>query len=203
VLDLGTIDLSASAAVATAEATVFPAAAGAKPFSRLDDVLTAALATIEVAANAALAVRATGPKPRNNTRKLIFYVPAAGCNLNGMALNIGFSSVFVFYDRSPDYFSTCGHELGHSLSLRHPSDPSGSGQYASHNFASAGQNPTPGWPATNTEPEVVEHAYATEFEIDQSLNVQGNDPLNLMGYWHDRGVRNQLRYHQWKAMDRK
>lgn len=201
-LDLGTIDLSASAGISTLESKIYPSD-GKAPFKNFGSDLDNLLAGLEGAINGALATRATGPKPRDKTRKLIFYVPTLGCNLNGMARNIGFSSVFLFYDTSPGYFSTCGHELGHSLSLRHPSDPKGSSQYAEHNFKSAGQNPTPSWSATNTEPEVPTHAYVTADEIDESKNVQGNDPLNLMGYWHDRGKRNQLRYHQWKAMDRK
>jgi hypothetical protein len=200
VLNLGTIDLSANAAVAAAEASIYPAD-GSAPFGDTDpDPL---LAVLEQAANQAFAAKPTGPQPRNNTRKLIFYVPATGCDLNGMARNIGFSSVFVFYDRSPDYFSTCAHELGHSVSLCHPSDDNGVGQYAPHNFATRGQNPTPAWPATNTEPAIALKTYVTQGQLDQCANVMGNDPLNLMGYWHDRTVRNQLRYHQWKAMDRK
>ena len=191
--DLGTIDLSANAVVAAAEA---PGYLPGKKFleGAPDAVITSSLAALDTEAMASVAARPTPPeRGRAGARRLYFYVPTVGGGFNGMALDIGHPATMIFYDTAPAVYSTCAHEIGHSMKLRHPLHDSGAGQFAAHNLATLNAA-VPAYAATNTEPASAAAA--------GQPNVMSHDPTNLMGYWDDRAARIYLRYHQWKAADR-
>lgn len=195
--DLGTIDLTGDAALATVESTGYPPAAGEflsksgtpRPYDSKGAVLTA----LHNKASAALGARSAAPLPRSGAYRLYWYVPTAGCSILGTVMNIGSNISFGFQPDSSTARNSCAHEFGHSLNLRHPSDPSCGSQYAAHNLATLG-NAVPAYAATNTEP--------SSLADPGSGNVLANDPTNLMGYWSDRPNRKPLRYHQWKTASR-
>ena len=108
----------------------------------------------------------------------------------GKVINIGKSPGFMFYDTPNWSTNTLAHELGHCLGLEHPVHNEREDQFAKHMLDSLNKEVLDE-KATNTEP-----AYKG---YDAEPNVMAIDPLNLMGYWHDKPARNLLRYHQWKA----
>ena len=190
--DLGQIDMSADLAVAAAEAPGYPPG---KMFleDASNNVIVSCLTALDLSARLYAAVRTTGPMPRPGARRLYFYVPKVGRGFNGMAIAIGDPATFVFYDTAPGFYSTAAHELGHSMKLDHPTGALAPQQFRDFHLATLNQ-PVAAFPATNTEPGFPAHAADT--------TVMASDPLNLMGYWHDRAARKYLRYHQWKALDR-
>jgi hypothetical protein len=194
-IDLGAIDLTGNAALATTEATGYSASqfldksGSPSAYSNTGTVLNA----LHAAADASLNARTAAPLPRAGAYRLYWYVPTVGCSILGTVLNIGSHISFGFAADSTTARNSCAHEFGHSLNLRHPSDPNSTAQYAAHIMATLG-NAVPAFAATNTEP-----ASAAD---TGSSNVLANDPTNLMGYWHDRPNRKPLRYHQWKAASR-
>ncbi len=190
--DIGTIDLSANAALATLETTEYPTG------GEFQDGTTEAqdevfLTAMDVAAQAAVAARVTGPTMRAGARRLYWYTPTAGAKWGGMNVTIGHPATFIFFTSLPAAYNTGAHELGHSLKLRHPSDDTGAGQFAAHNRATL-STAIPAYAATNTEPASAANPAHS--------NIMANDPTNLMGYWPDKAARKYLRYHQWKAADR-
>lgn len=195
--DLGTIDLSGDAALATIEANGYPAAGGEflkksgtpQPYASKGLVLNA----LHAKASAALNARVAAPLPRANVFRIYWYVPTTGCSILGTVLNIGSKISFGFQPDTATARNSMAHEFGHSLNLRHPSDASGAGQFAAHNLATLNQA-VPAWGATNTEP--------LSATASASGNVLASDPTNLMGYWHDRPNRKPLRYHQWTIASR-
>lgn len=195
-LDLGTIDLTGNAALATIESTGYPAtgvfldkAGSPSPYSNKSAVLNA----LNAAATASLAARTTAPLARAGAYRLYWYVPTVGCSILGTVLNIGSDRSFGFAADSSTARNSCAHEFGHSLNLRHPSDGNGTAQYAAH-ILSSRNAPVPAYDATNTEPSSASDT--------ASSNVLADDPTNLMGYWSDRPNRKRLRYHQWKTVSR-
>lgn len=190
--DLGTIDLSGNAALATVEGQSYPAG---KLFQEDTDGNqdTVVLTALDDAAMAQVAARTTGPTGRNGARRLYWYVPNVGAQWGGMNLEIGHPATFIFFGESVAARNTGAHEIGHSIRLRHPLHDGGAGQFCAHNLATLNQ-PVPAFDATNTEP-------ATAI-ASAKANVMANDPTNLMGYWHDKASRKYLRYHQWIATDR-
>ena len=195
--DLGTIDLSGDAALATIEANGYPPGGGQflrkagtpQPYASKGLVLNA----LHAKASAALNARVAAPLPRANVFRIYWYVPTGGCSILGTVLNIGSKISFGFQPDTATARNSMAHEFGHSLNLRHPSDPSGAGHFAAHNLATLNQA-VPDWPATNTEPSSAADT--------ASGNVLANDPTNLMGYWDDRPNRKPLRYHQWTIASR-
>jgi hypothetical protein len=195
--DLGTIDLSGDAALATIEANGYPPGGGQflrkagtpQPYASKGLVLNA----LHAKASAALNARVAAPLPRANVFRIYWYVPTGGCSILGTVLNIGSKISFGFQPDTATARNSMAHEFGHSLNLRHPSDASGAAQFAAHNLATLNQA-VPEWPATNTEPLSAADT--------ASGNVLANDPTNLMGYWDDRPNRKPLRYHQWTIASR-
>lgn len=197
-LDLGDIDLTGNAALATIESNGYPASGTGvfleksgtpRPYDSKGTVLNA----LNAAATTALAARTTAPLARAGAYRLYWYVPTVGCSILGTVLNIGSNRSFGFAADSSTARNSCAHEFGHCLNLRHPSDGSGSAQYAAH-ILSSRNAATPAYDATNTEPSSA--------AASASSNVLADDPTNLMGYWSDRPNRKRLRYHQWKAISR-
>ncbi len=197
--DLGSIDLSADAALATIEANGYPAGGGQFlkktgtpiPYDSKGLVLNA----LHAKASAALTARVAAPLPRAGAYRIYWYVPTTGCSILGTVLNIGSPISFGFQPDTPTARNSMAHEFGHSLNLRHPSDPDAAtaSQFAAHNLLTLG-GAVPAYAKTNTE--------ALSIVDTGSGNVLGNDPTNLMGYWDDRPNRKPLRYHQWKAASR-
>ncbi len=195
--DLGEIDLTGDAALATVEANGYPSGGGQflrksgtpRPYDSKGAVLNA----LHAKASADLSARTTGTLPRAGAYRLYWYVPSTGCSILGTVLNIGSSISFGFQPDSSTARNSCAHEFGHSLNLRHPSDGASGPQFAAHN-RSTRNSAVPAYTATNTEPAST--------AAGASGNVMANDPTNLMGYWGDRPNRKPLRYHQWKAAKR-
>lgn len=185
-ISLGNLDLSKDAALATKESTGYDSTGG---FNTDMGVLGA----LHAKASAALKARKTAPLPRAGAYRLYRYIPTGDLTAAGTVINIGASPAFSFMSDSPAARNSMAHEIGHSLGLRHPSDPSSAKQYATHNRATL-STAVPAYAATNTEP-------ATSAE-SASGNVMANDPTNLMGYWPDKANRKPIRYHQWKACSR-
>lgn len=203
-LDLGDIDLTGNAALATVESTGYPAtgkflskSGTPRPYDSKGAVLNA----LEAAATASLAARTAAPLARAGAYRLYWYVPTVGCSILGTVLNIGSNRSFGFAADSSTARNSCAHEFGHCLNLRHPSDGSSGPQYAPHLLATLNAA-VPVFPATNTEPTNAAQAAFVPTPNRSSNNVLGNDPTNLMGYWSDRPNRKPLRYHQWKAASR-
>jgi hypothetical protein len=195
-LDLGTIDLTADAALATVENSGYNGAGpflekagNPQPYASKGAVLNA----LHAKASASLNARATGVKPRADAYRLYWYVPTAGCSILGTVLNIGSKTSFGFAADSATARNSCAHEFGHSLNLRHPSDGSSAAHFAAHNRSTL-NTAVGAFAATNTEPSSLAAGAAG--------NVMANDPTNLMGYWGDRPNRKPLRYHQWKIASR-
>jgi hypothetical protein len=188
--DLGVIDLKSNVALATAETAEYPAAGG---LFQQDGIHELFMSTLDLAAKTNVANRTTGASARAGARRLYFYVPTAGAQWGGMVVNIGHPATFIFYADGTPARNTGAHEIGHSMKLRHPSDPSGAAQFAAHNLATI-NTATLAFAATNTEPASAANPAHS--------NILANDPTNLMGYWPDKTARKYLRYHQWKAADR-
>lgn len=203
-LDLGEIDLTGNAALATIESTGYPAsgeflskAGNPSPYASKGAVLNA----LNAAATTALAARTEAPLARAGAYRLYWYVPTVGCSILGTVLNIGSDRSFGFAADSSTARNSCAHEFGHSLNLRHPSDSNSTAQYAAHLLATLNAA-VPIFPATNTEPTNAAQAAFVPTPNRSSNNVLGNDPTNLMGYWSDRPNRKRLRYNQWKTISR-
>lgn len=189
VLDLGTVDLTADAAFATAEGAFYNEAG---QFLKT----TAQLRALDMRAEAALASRdATQPKRRPDSLVLYYYVPAAVAGgVVGKVIDVNLRQAFTFIDTPVDSENTSAHELGHCLGLRHPSDGSGAAQFPGHLLATLNQQ-VPEHPITNTEPRVAPRAVGAP-------NIMAHDPLNLMGYWVTFGEAKPIRYLQWKSCRR-
>ncbi|MGG7567784.1 hypothetical protein ACQ5SO_16655 [Rhodovulum sp. DZ06] len=197
IADLGDVDLTSDAALATTEAKGYPPSNGrflAKTgsptfYSFKGEILNA----IHAKAGAALDARTTGAKPRAGAYRIYRYIPSVGCGIGGTVLNIGASPAFTMIPDGDSARNSIAHEFGHCLGLKHPSDGSSGPQYPSHLRDTTG-DATPDWPATNTEPAIAARA--------AKGNVMANDPTNLMGYWPVKADRKRLRYLQWKALSR-
>lgn len=186
--DLGTIDIRGNAAFTAIEAPYFSGSSFLSDPAILTAINIAAQA--KLAADAAAASRTYAASPY----QLLYYVPAAiPSGAGGSVINIGASPGFCFFDTGAASYNSMAHELGHSLGLRHPSDPSVAGQIASRLLASKG-TPVAAQAATNTEPAVPARA--------AHGNIMALDALNLMGYWQDKPVREPIRYDQWKTCAR-
>jgi len=196
-VDLGSINLTSNAPLATIESSGYPAGGGVflaksgtpRPYNSKGAVLNA----LHGAASTVLGARTTAPLARAGAYRLYWYVPTVGCSILGTVLNIGSNISFGFQPDSSTARNSTAHEFGHSLNLRHPSDGSSGPQFAAHNLSTRNVA-SPAYTATNTEP-------ASTPRTPRS-NVMANDPTNLMGYWPDRPNRKRLRYHQWKAASR-
>lgn len=191
--DLGTIDLSANAALATIETTEYPVAG--KPYQTGTSGATDRtwLLAADAAAIASVAARTTGATARAGARRLYWYIPNDGAAFGGENLKIGHPATFIYYNDGLEARNTGAHEIGHSLKLHHPADGNGAAEFAPHNRLSVSLT-IPAYTATNTEPASTARTVKG--------NVMSNDPTNLMGYWPDKAARKYLRYHQWKAADR-
>jgi hypothetical protein len=189
--DLGTIDLTGDEKMKKAEDKEYPKTKFQEGTTSVRDMI--ATSAMHNAANKELAKRTAEPLPRAGARRLYWYVPTVGAEWGGMVPSIGHSATFVFSGDGPAARNTCAHEFGHSLKLRHPSDALSTTQFALHNRSSKNKA-VPGYDGTNTEPESLAAAKAS--------NVMANDPTNLMGYWDVKAARKYLRYHQWKAASR-
>jgi hypothetical protein len=194
--DLGNVDLKSNAGLATIESTGYSSTGKflddtetPPPVDNIFNVMNALHAAAEPVLNA----RTVAPLPRSGAYRLYWYVPPDSSGILGAVPNIGAAQGFSFKPDSDTSRNSCAHEFGHSLNLRHPSDPSNGGQFAGHILSSRNVD-TPAYAATNTEP-------STAFRLARD-NVMADDPTNLMGYWPDRPSRKPLRYHQWKTISR-
>lgn len=193
VKDLGTIDLTANAAINGLEASLYTSG------NREPDVgWESYVVTLDDEAAHSVAARTSGPSSREGAKRLYFYFPTVfntpGGRLLGIATDIGGPGAFTFFnDQTERAYNTAAHELGHTISLRHPLHDEGAGQYPQHLLDTL-NHACPTHPETNTEP-------ATNIG-GAAPNVMAADPANLMGYWPDRPARKYLRYNQWKAADR-
>lgn len=186
--NLGDVDVSGNATLATTEATGYPAPDN--KFDARQNVLTA----LHNAATASLTARpATEPKPRVGAYRVYRYVPTAGALWGGFVINIGSSPAFSFMTDGAYARNSTAHEFGHCLGLKHPAHDPGNSQFPAHNRSTVG-GATPAYTATNTEPATT--AKAAKF------NVMPKDPTNLMGYWPTKPERKPIRYLQWKACKR-
>jgi|GEM_PF-2495164 len=191
--DLGTIDLSANAALAIIEAAEYPVAGGKFQENTSGVTDTAFLTAADIAAVASLAARTTSPTPRAGARRLYWYVPNAGAMWGGENISIGHPATFIYYSDGLAARNTGAHEIGHSLKLHHPQQHAGNSEFPEHLWKSL-STAVPAYAATNTEPgSSTNPAHA---------NIMANDPTNLMGYWPVKASRKYFRYHQWKAADR-
>jgi len=147
---------------ATVEAKTY----SGRVFSSTTPFLTALDATISMARTAAIG--------KASPYAMYYYVPAspAVSQWGGSVIRIGRSPGFVFFDGGASSYNSMAHELGHSLDLRHPSDPSNTRQFAPHLLTGL------------------------------SRNIMPSDPLNLMGYNPNKPARTPIRYHQWKTCSR-
>jgi hypothetical protein len=194
--DLGVIDLTASPGLAAIEATGY--GPGGQFLDKNDsppsyNQKTTILNALHAAATTSLNARTAAPLPRAGAYRMYWYVPTGGCSILGTVLNIGSKISFGFAADSATARNSMAHEFGHSLNLRHPSDPSSASHFAAHNRSTL-NTAVPAYTATNTEPSSATDTAAS--------NVMANDPTNLMGYWSDRPNRKPLRYHQWKIASR-
>lgn len=132
--------------------------------------------------------------PRAGAYRLYYYIPdPANANAGGSVITIGQSPAFVFFDNSGSSENSAAHEMGHSLGLEHPVHNALRNQFTAHSLATLNVA-TASIPATNTEPAVAAAL--------PGGNIMANDPLNLMGYWRTKSVREPMRYRQWKACKR-
>ncbi len=195
-IDLGDVDLTANATLATTESAGYPATGGflAKTGSpRPYDSKATILNALDVAASAILSARTTAPLPRVGAYRIYRYIPTVGAAIGGTVLGIGSSPAFAFISDSASARNSMAHEFGHCLGLKHPSDGSSGTQFAIHNRSTLNQA-VPAYAATNTEPATV--------AASAKSNVMAKDPTNLMGYWSDKANRKPVRYHQWVACNR-
>lgn len=139
----------------------------------------------------------TGPNanlPRAGAYRLYYYIPdPANANAGGSVITIGQSPAFVFFDNSGSSENSAAHEMGHSLGLEHPVHNATRDQFTAHSLGTLNAATT-AMPATNTEPAVAANLSGS--------NIMAADPLNLMGYWRTKSVREPMRYRQWKACKR-
>lgn len=139
----------------------------------------------------------TGPNanlPRTGAYRLYYYIPDPGnADAGGSVITIGQSPAFVFFDNSGSSENSAAHEMGHSLGLEHPVHNDNRDQFAEHCLKTLGVATT-AIPSTNTEPAVAANR--------SGGNIMATDPLNLMGYWRTKSVREPMRYRQWKACKR-
>jgi len=195
-IDLGNVDLTGNATLATTESAGYPSTGkflaktgSPRPYDSKATVLNA----LDVAASAVLSARTTAPLARAGAYRIYRYIPTGGAAIGGTVLGIGSSPAFAFIADSAAARNSMAHEFGHCLGLKHPSDGSSGSQFAIHNRSSCNQA-VPAYTATNTEP-------ATSSASAKS-NIMAKDPTNLMGYWSDKANRKPIRYHQWVACNR-
>ena len=169
VKDIGTIDVTKDAAFARLESAAYTTMTSITPSGTTTSSQFAVSQSILLALNAAI----TRVKAPASAYSMYYYVPSSAIpNAGGSVINIGSTPGFVFFDGGAASYNSMAHELGHSLYLRHPSDPGNTGQFAPHLLTGLSQN------------------------------IMPSDPLNLMGYNPNKPVRTPLRYHQWKTCSR-